>query len=222
MAGEGGDDAVLPWVRPEPAGRFSVEETARRVGHYRWLEMKLFEILGGWVGRCPEPEIKQQLAVHCYHHAFHAELWYKRLPELREMEPERLTVAPNAEFTAFVDALEGGSPGPSDDSELDTLDRLVGLYRVLLPQLIATYSYHLNATSTITDGPTIRALELCLRDDVDEWREGEMMIQYLCGSAADVDRAVARHGALWPLLHRAGGIAGPGSAGVSRSDRSVP
>ena len=38
-----------PWDRREIAGAFSVEETARRAGHYKWTEMKLFEALGGWI-----------------------------------------------------------------------------------------------------------------------------------------------------------------------------
>ena len=38
-----------PWDRRELPGSFTVEETARRVGHYKWIEMKLFEALGGWM-----------------------------------------------------------------------------------------------------------------------------------------------------------------------------
>ena len=82
-----------PWDRRELPGSFTVEETARRVGHYKWIEMRLFEVLGGWVATVPELDVKMRLGTHCYHHAWHAELWHKRLPELREMNPERLTVA---------------------------------------------------------------------------------------------------------------------------------
>ena len=74
-------------------GSSRVEESARRVGHYKWIEMRLFEVLGGWVATVPELDVKLRLGTHCYHHAWHAELWHKRLPELREMNPERLTVA---------------------------------------------------------------------------------------------------------------------------------
>ena len=55
--------------------------------------MKLFEALGGWVATVPELDVKMRLGTHCYHHAWHAELWHKRLPELREMNPDRLTAA---------------------------------------------------------------------------------------------------------------------------------
>lgn len=209
--------ADVPWARPELPGRLSVEETARRIGCYRWLEMRLFEILGGWVGRCPEPEIKQQLAIHCYQHAFHAELWLRRLPELREIDPERLTAPPNASFEQFVTALEAGSPGPDPDDSVDTLDRLAGFYRVLMPHLVAVYSYHRNLAATVTDGPTIRALDLCLFDDQDAWREGEMMVQYLVRSSDDVRRAASRQADLGQLLLESGGVSGPGSAGILKA-----
>src|SRR3546814_19619578 len=67
--------------------------------------MRLFEVLGGWVATVPELDVKLRLGTHCYPHAWHAELWHKRLPELREMNPERLTVAPTDELVAFVDAM---------------------------------------------------------------------------------------------------------------------
>ena len=39
--------AFAPWDRRELPGSFTVEETAKRVGHYKWIEMRLFEVLGG-------------------------------------------------------------------------------------------------------------------------------------------------------------------------------
>ena len=136
-----------PWDRRELPGAFDVEESARRVGNYKWIEMKLFEALGGWVATVPELDVKMRLGTHCYKHAWHAELWHKRLPELREMNPERLTVPANDELVAFVDAMtEPEAP------EL-TIEKLVGVYRVLIPHKIAAYTYHLNNTSTITDAP---------------------------------------------------------------------
>src|SRR6476660_6881402 len=94
-----------PWDRRELPGSFDVEESARRVGNYKWIEMHLFEALGGWVATVPELDGKRRLGTHCYHHAWHAELWHKRLPELREMNPDRLTVPPNYELVTFVDAI---------------------------------------------------------------------------------------------------------------------
>jgi hypothetical protein len=199
--------AFAPWDRRELPGLFGVEESARRVGHYKWIEMRLFEVLGGWVATVPELDVKTTLGRHCYHHAWHAELWHKRLPELREMNPDRLTRPANAELEAFVAALT-----EPEDRDL-TIEKLVGVYRVLLPRKIAAYTYHLNATSRITDAPTIRSLGFVLADEETDWREGEMLLQSLIESGEEVERAARRQAELETLMVRAGGIAGPGSAG---------
>lgn len=194
-----------PWDRRELPGLFTVDESARRVGHYKWIEMRLFEALGGWVATVPELDVKTTLGRHCYHHAWHAELWHKRLPELREMNPDRLTKPPNPEMEAFVAALT------EPEAHEKTIEKLVGVYRVLLPRKIAAYTYHLNATSRITDAPTIRSLGFILQDELTDWREGEMLLQALIETDDEVERAARRQAELETLLRRAGGIAGPGT-----------
>src|SRR5207244_13533037 len=128
----------------------------------------------------------------------------RRLPERREMRPERLITAPSADLEAFVAALT--EPEARDL----TIEKLVGVYRVLLPRKIAAYTYHLAATSRITDGPTIRSLGFILDDEETDWREGEMLLQSLILSDGDVERAAHRAAELESLISRAGGIAGPG------------
>src|SRR5690349_17856866 len=199
--------AFAPWDRRELPGLFTVEESARRVGHYAWIEMRLFEALGGWVATVPELDVKTMLGRHCYHHAWHAELWHKRLPELREMRPERLIKAPNAELEAFVTALT--EPEAPDL----TIEKLVGVFRVLLPRKIAAYTYHLAATSRITDAPTQRSLGFMLADELEDWREGEMLLQSLIETPDELERATRRQQELEALVLAAGGIAGPGTLG---------
>jgi hypothetical protein len=196
-----------PWDRRELPGTFSVEETARRVGNYKWIEMRLFEALGGWVATVPELDVKMRLGTHCYQHAWHADLWHKRLPELREMNPDRLTVPANDDVVAFMDAVTG--PEAPDE----TIEKLVGVYRVLIPHKIAAYTYHLNNTSTITDAPTIRSLKFILNDEMEDWRDGEMLLQSLIENEEEAQRAAAHHGRLESLVVKAGGIAGPGTIG---------
>jgi hypothetical protein len=197
-----------PWDRRELPGLFTVEESARRVGHYKWIEMRLFEALGGWVATVPELDVKTMLGRHCYHHAWHAELWHKRLPELREMNPDRLTKPPNPELEAFVAAMT-----EPEDKDL-TIEKLVGVYRVLIPRKIAAYTYHQAATSKITDAPTIRSLGFILGDEEQDWREGEMVLQSLIETDGEVERAARRQAELERLMVAAGGIAGPGSIGM--------
>jgi hypothetical protein len=200
--------AFAPWDRRELPGVFTVEESARRVGNYKWIEMRLFEVLGGWVATVPELDVKTAFGRQCYHHAWHAELWHKRLPELREMNPERLTLPPNDAMVTFVEALT--EPEAPDL----TIEKLTGVYRVLLPHKIAAYTYHRNATSRITDAPTIRSLNFALQDEFEDWREGEMLLQSLLDTEEEIQRAAKHQARLETLLVAAGGITGPGSIGT--------
>ena len=184
-----------------------MEESARRVGNYKWIEMRLFEALGGWVATVPELDVKMRLGTHCYHHAWHAELWHKRLPELREMNPDRLTLPPNDEMVAFVDAMT------EPEAQDQTIEKLVGVYRVLIPAKIAAYTYLLNNTSRITDAPTMRSLSFALQDEFEDWRDGEMMLQSLIETDDEIRRAADHQVRLQSLLLAAGGIAGPGTLG---------
>jgi len=196
-----------PWDRRQLPGLFDVEESARRIGHYKWAEMKLFEALGGWVATVPELDVKMRLGTHCSPPAWHAELWHKRLPELREMNPDRLTVPPNDAMVRFVEALtEPEAP------EL-TIEKLVGVYRVFIPHFIAAYTFHKNNTSEITDAPTIRSLTFALQDEIADFIDGEMLIQSLIETPDEVQRAAAHQARLETLLLEAGGIAGPGTIG---------
>ena len=166
------------------------EATARTLGGYAWLEARLFEILGAWVGDVPEPEVKLQLAADSHHHAWHATLWRERLP-VSQGTDEHLVAAGDARWVSFLTAFEG-SP--------TTVERLTALYRVLLPRQVASYQEHLDTASAITDGPTIRALELVLTDELADWRRGERLLQRHLLSAGDVARAAARQGTLESLL----------------------
>jgi hypothetical protein len=203
-----------PWDRRDLPGMFDVAESARRIGNYLWAEMKLFEALGGWVATVPELDVKMRLGTHCYKHAWHAELWHKRLPELREMNPDRLTRPANDELVTFVEAMT------EPEAPEMTLEKLVGVYRVYIPRFVAAYTYHLNNTSQITDAPTIRSLNFVLQDEMTDWREGEMMIQSLIDSPADAMRAAAHQQRLESLMVAAGGITGPGSIGMSTGTTS--
>lgn len=196
-----------PWHRHTPPGLFDIEESARRIGHYLWAECRLFEALGGWVATVPELDVKMALGAHCHKHAWHAELWGKRLPQLREMNPDQLTRPANSAMVRFVELLtEPAAP------QL-TIEKLVGVYRVFIPRLVAAYTFHLHATSEITDAPTIRSLRFVLQDEHDDWRDGEMLIQSLMKTPEDVRRAADHQAALEAVMVEAGGIAGPDSVG---------
>lgn len=187
-----------PGCRPDrflPVGNTLVE-SAQVIGGYAWLEERLFEILGGWVASVAEPEVKLQFAADSHHHAWHASLWRERLPALRELAEVGFVSPAGEGEAAFVAALA---------SSATTLERLVGVYRVALPRQVMRYSRHRAQASTVTDGPTIRALDLVVADELADWRAGEMLIQAALGTVAEVETAAAHQARLEALLVGGGG-----------------
>ncbi len=181
--------------KPLPVSTFAtLQGTARRVGRYQWMEIQCFELLGRWVANVPEITPQLMLGSHCYHHSWHAELWMQRLPELREMNADHLVEPPSAAVSELFDALHGlTDPG-------QTIERLVGVYRVLIPYKVSTYADHLAQATVVADAPVIRALNLALADELADWREGERVLQQLLTSPEMVQRAAAAHARFETLI----------------------
>jgi len=178
--------------------RLDIHAGARRAGASRWLDARLFEIVGGWVASEPEPEVKITFANHASHFGWHASLWGERLPSLHDVDP-----------ASWVHPGEGVEPAVTRLAEaVGTVERLVGVYRVLLPRLAAAHAEHLGAASAVTDGPTIRTLRLVLGDELEDQRAGERLLHTLLRTPPEVDRAAAHQAAVESLLAGAGPLLG--------------
>ena len=173
---------------------FGLEHAAERAGRHRWAEMRLFEVMGGWVQTVPEPDVKIRLHTDSYRHAWHAELWRRRLPGGPGAADEGLTVPGDEGMGRVMDAL--GGPGGA----AGTLEKLVGLYRVVLPRRVATCRQHRETASEVRDGSAIRVLDLVLDDEEEDWRRGELLLQSLLRTEEDVHRAAAHQARLEALL----------------------
>lgn len=95
-------------------GPETIEQSARRIGHHAWVEMRLFEVLGRWSGTVSDPRVRAVFATHSRQHAWHAELWHGLLPALPHLPAAEL-VAPDeaaAAIVASLEALDGGADGP--------------------------------------------------------------------------------------------------------------
>ena len=69
--------------RREFGGRFNVKENAQRLANYRYLEVQLMEMLGGWSHTTPQLAFKATFGYHVYDHAQAADLLGERLEQLR-------------------------------------------------------------------------------------------------------------------------------------------
>lgn len=156
----------------------TLQEAGHVIGAYCWVERRLFEILGAWVGVEADHRAKLLFAEHSRHHGWHSELWTARLPVARGLDAAELVVAPSAEARAVFDALAAVT-GPDD-----TLARVQVLYGVLLPQLVAGYTAGGVAVSSVAERPTLRALTLIGRDDEADLVEGRALLDALAGGSA--------------------------------------
>lgn len=184
----------------ELAGVFSVEECARRVRNYRYAEERMMRTLAGWIALTPEITAKLLMGRQVWDCAQHADLWGKRLPELRA--PAQVSEPPNEAFVRFMDALEGR------EAWGETVERLTGIYRVLKPHLIAVYSAHLAQANPIYEVPTRRILERLLAEERQHMGDGQRLLAELAVTPARGRRASAWQAELDGLLLQAGGVTG--------------
>ena len=190
---------------PHPLeGRFSVDHSARLIRNYRYAVERALRALGGWIALTPEISAKLLMGRHVWDLAQHADAFGKRLPELRA--PAQVSEPANSAFAAFMDALE------EPEGKEQTVERLVGVYRVLKPHLLATYRDHLERANAVYEPPTRRILERCIEDELRHVAAGETILRHLVSTPPLSERATVWQGRLEGLLAAAGGDR-PGSAG---------
>ncbi|MGH7319732.1 MAG: hypothetical protein ACRELA_08920, partial [Candidatus Rokuibacteriota bacterium] len=195
---------VSPVTQPDPgrelAGHLSVEAAARRVRHYRYAEERVMRTLAGWIALTPELSAKLLLGRQVWDCAQHADLWGRRLPELRA--PAQVSEPPNAAFVHFMDRLEGREAWD------DTVERLTGVYRVLKPHLVESYAEHLARANPVYEPPTRRILERCLAEERQHVADGVPLLEALADTPGRRARVTAWETELRELLTAAGGVAG--------------
>jgi hypothetical protein len=167
---------------------------------HRWIELRLFEILGRWSAAVPVPEAKAMLGTQSHHHAWHAQLWESCLPSLPHLQPDAVTVAPSPEVADVFASVR------DDGDEVDAVGKLVGVYRVIIPRLCRAYADRRACATEVADGPVLRVLDLVEQDLRRDGAAGERLIQSLLRTGADARRAADRQGLLEARLIDAGGI----------------
>jgi len=196
------------------AGHLEVDESAKTVRHYRYAVERMMRILGGWIALTPELSAKLLMGRHVWDNAQHADAWGRRLPELRASA--QVSEPPNARLVAFMDALE------ATETPEQTIERVVGIYRVLKPHLLATYEAHLANANAVYEPPTCRILARCIEDERRHIAAGETILRHLLRAPALEERARAVESRLWALLEAAGGVIGSGSVARGSSASTPP
>lgn len=160
----------------------------------------MMRTLGGWIALTPELPVKVLFGRHVWDCAQHADLWGRRLPELRA--PAQQSEPANDRVVRFMDRLEDRE-GPRE-----SLERVVGVYRVLKPNLLATYEAHLAVANPVYEPPTRRILERCILDERRHVAAGAVVLGRLLNDEQARQRAAAWENDLCEALAQAGGVGG--------------
>lgn len=182
------------------AGSLSVEESAKLIRHYRYAEERMMRVMAGWIALTPELSAKLLLGRHVWDCAQHADLWGKRMPELRA--PAQVSEPPNEAFVRFMDLLE------SPEEFHQTPERLAGVYGVLKPHLLATYEDHLARANPVYEPPTRRILQRTIEEERRHIAAGSAVLSHLITAPDAEERARIWQRRLEALLGEAGGVSG--------------
>ena len=203
----------IPADLRELDGRYDVEAVARRVRNFRYAEEWIMMILGGWVATVPELPVKTGFGRIIWETAQAADKLGKRLPELRcGTRSVSASEAPNEAFAAFVRSVA------EPESPTLTIEKLSGVFDVLLPHLADTWERTAAETDSIADAPTIKILEESLVDARRHIAWGREVLDTLCKGAPEAGRRRrTRRASLEAELRASGGVIGelaPGEATV--------
>ncbi len=177
-----------------------VDENVRRLLRYQWVEQRFSRIEAMRLIATPEWEVKGGLARHQWLDVEHADVLRRRIAEMRHPVPP-LDRTPESALDAFVEEVLRAR---------DTVELLVGLYRVGHAALLDAYREHLRSSNPLADEPTHRALRFVIVEEEDELAWGEACLAALLeGDASAGTRAAAWESHLRAYLDAAGGIAGP-------------
>jgi hypothetical protein len=181
-------------------GVYSVRQSARYIMNYRYAEERMMRMMAGWIALTPQLPIKLEMARQVYEDALHADALGKRLGELRTQA--QISRPPNEAFAGLMDEIE------NKEQWEDTVERLVGIFRVMKPHLVAHYSAHVAAANPVYEPPTLRILAHLMDDEKRHIERGSVLLNDLLDSAGAHRRAAQWQAHLEEILAAAGGVAG--------------
>lgn len=136
-----------------------MRDLARDVARGRYVEGRLFEILGTWATEVDDPDVARVAATQSRHHGEHAEWFAAIAPVLHDLDPAELS--PPAALVDYLDAVAAAGA---------TVERLSALVEVVLPELTSRYEATLAACADVADAPLRRVLRFVLVEIGDDWR----------------------------------------------------
>jgi len=193
----------IPADLRELTGRYDVEAMARRCRNFRYAEEWMMMLLGGWVATIPELPVKTGLGKIIWETAQAADVLGKRLPELRcGKKAVDASESANAAFATFIQSV--CEPERPDL----TIEKLAGVFDVLMPHLVDVYEQTMRETDQICDAPTIELLDEIVRKRRRHIAWGREVLDRLSEGEALRERRRVRVAKLNEELHASGGVTG--------------
>ncbi len=173
-----------PAAVPPPGWR-PIDELARLVGAYCWLEHRVFEVTGTWgarpVGRSGDAALVVWCAAASRRHADLARAWADRLPARAGVDRVALVAAPDPVLASALEAIEA-------------FPDLEGGFGVLvgsvLPRVHRAYGAHLGTAAAVSEAPVMEVLARATRELDGEIHDGHRLLgQPQGGAGAGDERA---------------------------------
>lgn len=177
---------------------YGVDETVDRLVRYAWISKRIMEAALYWLNPTPEWEVKEALSLHSYLAADHAGMFRVRVSEMRN-PPPNMNISPDAALDRLFDELLTAQT---------TVEKVVGLYGVVKPALLAAYREHHAHANPLVDYPTRRILAQLITEDAEAIAWGQAAIAALTDTPATQTEADAFRAHLEAYLLAAGGISG--------------
>ncbi|HUI10487.1 MAG TPA: DUF455 family protein [Bacteroidota bacterium] len=176
----------------------TVQRNLELLGRYRYMEIQMMELMGGWAHTMVDPEIKIGFGRQMYQDAVHADLLGKRIPELKGRSAHFHVIPPSDAVVRVIERIW--------NAEGD-LRRMSGLYRVLKPALTEAYRTHIALAELPADEPTA----YILRHIADEERDQCAWAEKIIARLPEDDALAALEEELTAALAEGGGFVAQGS-----------
>ena len=177
---------------------FGVDDNVELMRRYNYVESRLYEISASFLNPTPEWEVKCALSLHLYLDSEHSQALRTRVAELRR-PPLYLDKCPDPALEALMEEVLRSR---------STVEKLVGIYQVVRPALLAAYQTHLNETNQLFDHPTARLLKVAIDEEQQMVAWGAEAIQAVLKTEADKAEATDWAAHLNSYLAAAGGVDG--------------
>lgn len=148
----------------KPSEQVDMATNKRLLNRYRFIEYETIRILAAWLPATAKMEYKLAMGRLLWEDAQHVQHLYRRLREVQTP-----AFRPPGD-DALEDLMHEAIHAPNER------DLLVGIFRVIKPELAKAYQWHMGQTFANPDAPTLYAMKHIILDEAEQllWAEKEL------------------------------------------------